>query len=132
MGLFNFNEMQEIQAKAVTGGLAGQRAVLLSWFPPDIQASLPGWNEGTLQGALTRDLNQLNQWIEPVEGSVLFSRWLRQASALLGPTSPSFGAFFDDRAQLAVERSANKSAVNAAEVAKAAVGAPSEIVVPET
>lgn len=131
MGLFSFNEMQEIHSKAVSGGLATQRAALLSWFPPDVQANLPGWNAPNLGGALALDLNQLNQWTEPIDGSVLFSRWLRQASALLGPASPSMAAFFDERAQLAVERSVQKSPATAAAISTAAPVAKDDVVVPE-
>lgn len=103
MGLFSFDEMLEIRANAVAGGLAGQRAVLVSWFPDDIQANLPGWGAPNPAAALTLDLNQLNKWTELVGGAVLFSVWLSAASALL-VVSPGLAAFFDEQARTAVKR----------------------------
>ncbi len=128
MGLFRIEEMREIRARAVAAGLATKRDVLIAWFPPLIQANLPGWGHGNLQDALTLDLKQLNEWTEPVEGSILFSVWLREASAAL-VGSRALAEFFDERALVATQR-ASEQAPAAADPPPAQVPA-ADVVVPE-
>ncbi len=126
MGLFSIDELKEIRAKAVGAGLALKRDALFAWFPPQIQANLPGWGAPP-QDALTLDLAQLNQWSEPFEGSILLSVWLREAAGLM-VASPSLAAFFDERAQLAAKRAAEQPA--AAPPLPPAV-AQTDVIVPE-
>ena len=128
MGLFKIDEMQEIRAKAAAAGLAPKRDRLIALFPPNIQANLPGWGANSAMDALALDLSQLNTWTEPVDGAVLLSVWLREAGAAM-VASPSLQAFFDDRAQLAVQRSHEQAP--AGTLAPPPVVAPAQVVVPE-
>lgn len=126
MGLFTPDELKEIRAKAVGAGLAAKRDILFAWFSPQLQAQLPGWDKPQ-QDALTLDLAEMNQWIDPVDGSIPLSAWLLEASgAVMGA---SLKAFFDDRAQLATQR-AEQQALPGAGLPPPPV-ASADVVVPE-
>lgn len=104
MGLLTFDEILEVRTRALAAGLAPKRAQLISSFPFDVQAALPGGAGGIdMAGAIGLDLDLLNNLDEPGPEGLLLVRWLRVASALC-TLQPQTAAFMSRMANEAASR----------------------------
>jgi endonuclease G len=130
VGLLTTEDLWNVRDKALAAGLAGKRDSLIAWFPPAVQAYLPGGTSGiTAYDALTRDLGALNDLDEPGPDGLYLVRWLRQASALCGPRAAT-QAFFAEMADTAA-RNALALPTGIAPAADSPAGAADGIVIPE-